>query len=393
MTLSYRHFSCPQVQGEERTATLIAVTHGVSAVEILLERDWALVSERAQGLAELLSGWVTTKTDFKTTWDMSFGRVVRALESSAVDSVDVLAEVALRLAACGYPGRWTATLCEERQLYWDARWLLPTAREIMVDSSGTTATVELKLLGGEHWATTFRRNDQGWLTEGVERLSQVGVRQPITLLSSQAVPRDMIVEDDFHSIFEFPPITPDMVQSFSEAFAILSRYAPEYLTWIERVLRSVLVCRCRASRTRSSSWMHAPGIILVSSSTNPIEIAEMLVHESSHQYYYLISRLAAVVHGADTREYYSPAVQRSRPLSKILVAYHAFANILLFYRALLRNGLAEDAYCQAMEARLSTEVEELEQPLRNSSDLTTVGVDLYEPLMEQLSAHSPQVRI
>lgn len=385
MTLSYRHFACPQVHGNERTAEVIAVIHSVSAVEMLLARDREVILNRTEGLLELLNAWLATKTDFETTWDLAFGRVVRAIESNEVDAVDVLAEVGLRLAARGNPGRWTAALCEKRRLCWDGRWLLPEACEIAVDSNGTVATVELRLLSREQWTTTFHRTGQGWQTEGVEQLMQVGVRRPITLLSSQAVPHDMIVEDDFHSIFEFPLITSDMAESLAAALEILDRHAPEYLDWVERVLRSVLVCRCRSSRTRSSSWMHAPGIILMSSSVNPIEVAEMLVHECSHQYYYLVSRLATVVHGNDTQEYYSPAVQKSRPLSKILVAYHAFANILLFYRTLMRTGLAGDLYCHAMESRLSVEVKELEQSLRDSSDLTTSGLDLYLPLMEQLA--------
>jgi HEXXH motif-containing protein len=79
-------------------------------------------------------------------------------------------------------------------------------------------------------------------------------------------------------------------------------------------------------------------------------------------------------------------VQRDRPLDRILVAYHAFANMLLFYRTVLRSGLADDPYCVEMETRLSRELEHLERPLRGNPALTPTGVDLSEPLMEQLRA-------
>lgn len=390
--LNCRQFACPQIPSDEWMAATITVTHGVAAVEMLLERSHAVIQQRTQGLKEFLQKCLTTAVDFETTWDMSFGRVLRALESDEVDVVDVLAEVALRFAMRGCPGRWKAVLCEERRLCWDYRWLFPRSGEVSVDSNGTTATVELREKEGEKWASTLHRTDKEWLMVGGDQLSQVGERRPIALLSSQAVPHDMIFEDDFHSIFEFPPITLDIVQPFSAAFEILNRYAPEYLEWVERLLRGVLVCRCQESRTRSSSWMHAPGVILVSWSANPIEVAEMLVHESSHQYFYLVSRLGAVVDGSDIGYYYSPAVQRNRPLSKILTGYHAFANILLFYRTLLRNGLHENPYCVSVEARLADEVEKLEQPLRDNPALTEIGLDLCKPLMEQLcEARSSQV--
>ncbi len=379
-----RQFACPQVPSNDWTAAAIVVTHSAAAVEMLLERQRDVIQRRTQGVMELLQTWLATRIDFETAWDLSFGRVLRALESDEVDAVDVLAEVALGLMAQGRPGRWVATLCEERRLCWERRWLLPAASEISVDSDGTAATLGSKMRDGK-WSITFHRDAAGWLTEGAKRLIQVGARRPITLFSSEAVPRDMIVEDDFHSIFEFPPITPAVAQSFSAGLEILDRYAPEYLEWVERVLRGVLVCRCcQDSRTRSSSWMHAPGIVLVSWSANPIEIAEMLVHESCHQYFYLVSRLGAVVDGSDTQEYYSPAVQRNRPLSKILIGYHAFANVLLFYRTLLRNGLAGHPYCGPIEARLTAELEALEQPLRDNQALTSIGLDLCQPLMERL---------
>lgn len=130
--------------------------------------------------------------------------------------------------------------------------------------------------------------------------------------------------------------------------------------------------------------MHAPGIILASWSPNPITIAEMLVHESSHQYFHLLSRVGEAEDGTDVREYFSPAVQRTRRLSRILIGYHAFANVLLFYRALLRDGLAEDPHCRATEARLCDDVEALELPLRGNPALTEIGRDLVQPLMEQL---------
>lgn len=383
---SCRQLACPDVPGNDWTAAAVVVAYSVTVVDLVLDRSNDVILQRTEGLVDLLRGWLASTVDFETSWDLAFGRVAQALESQDVDVIDALSEVALRLMAQGRPGRWKARLHEQRRLPWAGRWLLPAASEIAVDSDGSSATVELTLQGGERWGATFRRDGERWLTEGAEQMFQVGARRPITLFSSDAVPRDMVQEDDFHSIFEFPAITPAIAQPFAAAFEILGQHTPGYLRWVEGVLRGVLVCRCNESRTRSSSWKHAPGISLMSWSANPIEIAEMLVHESSHQYYYIASRVGPVVDGHDETLHYSPAVQRNRPLDKILIGYHAFANILLFYRALLRGGLAGDPYCTAMEARFSSEVETLERPLRDSQVLSATGLDLFQPLMEQLRA-------
>ena len=110
----------------------------------------------------------------------------------------------------------------------------------------------------------------------------------------------------------------------------------------------------------------------------------MRVHECTHQDFYVTSRVADVVDGRDKTLYYSPAVQRQRPLNKILVGYHAFANILLFYRTLLSRGFSGNGYCRSIEERLTAEVAELERPLRDNPALTSAGVDLFAPLMELL---------
>lgn len=385
---SYRRFSCPQVAAYDWMEA-IAVVHGVAALEMLIDRKRDEILHRSEGLLELLEGWLGSRTDFETVWDLSFGRIMRALESDEVDPVDVLVEVTMRLGSQGVVGAWSATLSEERRLCWAECWLLPTASQISLACDEASAAVKLTAPNGSRSSAEFRRMGQRWAADGVEQMIQLGDSRRITFLSAQAVPRDMIFEDDFHSIFEFPQVTSELVRPFSAALEIIGRGAPEYFGWVERVLRGILICRCQESRTRSSSWMHAPGVVLVSWSANPIEIAEMLVHECSHQYFYLLSRLGPVVDGSDTQHYYSPAVQRSRPLGKVLVGYHAFANILLFYRKLLRNGFAEDPYCKSMEARLSAEVEILEGPLRDNPALTAFGRDICEPLIERLSERGP----
>jgi HEXXH motif-containing protein len=100
----------------------------------------------------------------------------------------------------------------------------------------------------------------------------------------------------------------------------------------------------------------------------------------------LLSRLGPVADDSDKRHYFSPAVKRDRPLSKIIIGYHAFANIVLFYRSLLENGWGGDEYCRATEARLTGELHTFEDAIRDNPALTDLGRDLCEPLFEQVRA-------
>ncbi|HEX3760421.1 MAG TPA: HEXXH motif-containing putative peptide modification protein, partial [Kofleriaceae bacterium] len=254
---------------------------------------------------------------------------------------------------------------------------LPAAREIVVHSDGTIAALLLVTPRGEEVEALLRRGDQGWTIDNAERLIQVGTRRPITLFSAEAVPADLVIEDDPHAILEFPPITTDLAQPFADALGVLEHLAPEYMSWVDRVLRAVLVCRCCERRTRSASWVQAPGVALMSASDNPIALAEMMVHESSHQYCHIASRLGPTIEGGDA--------QPEHPLNEILTEYHALGNMLLFYRTLLWNGLS-DPYCTERAARLASDVDALAALLRDRSPLTAIGRDLFEPLHEQVGA-------
>ena len=71
----------------------------------------------------------------------------------------------------------------------------------------------------------------------------------------------------------------------------------------------------------------------------PMDIAEVLVHECAHQYFYLLAYVGPYDDGSDERLYWSPPLRRNRPLSRILMAYHALANVRLFYAAVRASGM------------------------------------------------------
>jgi HEXXH motif-containing protein len=108
----------------------------------------------------------------------------------------------------------------------------------------------------------------------------------------------------------------------------------------------------------------------------------MLIHEASHQYLELLTKLGPTIDPQHKKLYYSPVKQCDRPLHKILLAYHAFANVMLFYRDAAACGLA-DSYFENLQNVLNEELSQLEQPLIKNEAILPIGKALIEPLIER----------
>jgi HEXXH motif-containing protein len=90
---------------------------------------------------------------------------------------------------------------------------------------------------------------------------------------------------------------------------------------------------------------------------------------------------------SDTTLYWSPPIRRHRPLSRILMAYHALANVMLLYDGVRRQPQAdvEDSfYVRANLPDLRAAVQALDEPLRDNPALTALGRGLYQPLADRL---------
>jgi HEXXH motif-containing protein len=108
----------------------------------------------------------------------------------------------------------------------------------------------------------------------------------------------------------------------------------------------------------------------------------MLIHEASHQYFELLNKLGPTVDPGHTELYYSPVKKCDRPLHKILFAYHAFANVMLFYRGVAECGLADSSSAKFQNV-LNDELRQLEQPLLENDAILPIGRALVEPLIER----------
>jgi HEXXH motif-containing protein len=66
------------------------------------------------------------------------------------------------------------------------------------------------------------------------------------------------------------------------------------------------------------------------------------------------------------------------------VGYHAFANVLCFYREAIERCPGDRAFLQACAERLIPDLVELEGPLRDNPALTLIGRQLCQPLIAAL---------
>lgn len=99
----------------------------------------------------------------------------------------------------------------------------------------------------------------------------------------------------------------------------------------------------------------------------------------------LICRVGDIDDGTDTALYYSPFRRMNRPINAIVIAYHAFANVLMFYRMCHESGRVDSDYCLSQEKTLLLQLKQLEAALRSTRVLTPIGRALWEPLAQRVN--------
>jgi len=182
------------------------------------------------------------------------------------------------------------------------------------------------------------------------------------------------------------------VRNCARAARLLDRHAQELSDWVKKVVCQIVVLPAVPGCTLSFSDPGAPGVVLLSLNHDPIAIAESLVHEASHAYFRMLEQAAPVDDGSDKTLYYSPFKRELRPIRAILFAYHAFANVALFYRTLLssRARFDRDAVSASM-GELTEKLGVLRSALMSTSALTPPGIIVRDELTTKLNSESHTV--
>ena len=395
----YRGFSCPQVGLEKEFLELVVTEYARQTVEKFIECYRARLELRSGGLAVVLTNWLQGTDTFETVWNSAFGEVFKAVFRNNEDHADNIerdaAMLGLRLHECGHTGEWELQLSEPLRFRFD-RWLLPSAHTMKVLATQQAVTIRTRT--ANVWQdTTFHRRENGWEAKDVESLpvlTRPGIRWPILSVESLAPSSAALLKMEVFGYSDSDVDTePELLlRTCDMAVNVIEQSASTYLTWVINVVRELIPLRAKPGIFSSGSIDLSPGVICVSNSVSsqeqPWALADVLVHEATHQYFYMARRLGRMDDGKDETLYFSPFRNTGRPIYNILITYHAFANVLLFYKTALAHGRSIDqGSALAIQERvreLEEKLQPLEQALQSTTSLTPLGLALWQPLRAQL---------
>jgi HEXXH motif-containing protein len=380
--VALRFLACPQEPAPAGILDALISTRVRYTLDDCLERcSQIFESPGFEGLSHVLRNG-SARLNKRSAWHLLQGRLFRALRlSNTADIVAAAAGVASLFASAGEEGLWRCRLSTPSRLLFGP-WLLPPATEIATLSAGGVVTFTLRSERAEPRTLIFRSDGSAWTSD--QTLDKFTLAANSILLMSE----DGLLPDERPSGVTDSEWRADSTAAtmLATAITLLGDRAHPYAGWVRDALSHLILLGGSTKELRSGSASDQYGLSFMSLPENPIALAENLVHESSHQYFAMSEWVDAVDDGTDETLYYSPAVKRGRPLSAILLAYHAFANVLLTYRSMLDSGFDIDGYAAYNNAWLSKEVADLAKPLDGNAALTDVGLSLYEPLRDRIAA-------
>ncbi len=346
----------------------LIVTAAQIQTTAFLRRHGVEVARTSSGLTDVLSNWCQCRASIHEA--MLLPSAVRTIREADVDPVWLAATSAAHLHAAGRDGEWRATFAKPAPVRFGFRQTPPISDLVV---SAVRGRVEVSFDGGPVVDLSTMDADVPSV-----RVNQVCV--PILGPQTQrAFPVDDSVEFARCSLDE-------VVSEVAEARSILSQKAPAYLKWIEDALSAVVpVEPPQEGATQSFSLPGVHGVVFASFPTSPLKIAELLVHECSHQYFHFGLLDTLFSNGMDDALYWSPYVQKNRPIDRILIAFHAFANIVLFYRECLAAG--ESKWSQTAEMEIASNLEHLVAMsgyLQKSRGLSPTGRGHFDPQRDEL---------
>jgi HEXXH motif-containing protein len=375
--------ACPCPNGPGYFAQELVLEHSRQVFSRFVERCRTRSPALNAGLLTLLEA-AEPDLSFDTVWHPAFLGALSTGNDEAESLTQRIAALALWLHACGYSGEWQAELPRAVQFHFD-RWSFPAADALRVS---VDKQVKISLRVDGRWRKlTFHRDDKGWRVRGTVR--------PLPLLNRPGA-RWVIWGRDELQLWSLTDISQNiedrgaelMVPRCEAALSGLETFSPDYFSWVSKVVRFIAPRRVIPDEypSGSSSSNIAPGLVGVGNHGHPISLAESLVHEASHHYYYIAKRLGPIDDGTDEKWYYNPFLERDRPVDRIVLAYHAFGNILLFCRNAMANGLVGDRYVFTREEVLVEQLRVLEEALHTSTGITPLGHALWQPIYNQLHA-------
>jgi len=339
------------------------------------------------GLCEVLKLWTVHRQ--RALWEPLLGRL---REVSATDPPEAchltLIEAGLRAHFDGVVGSWVFRLGSPARIR-VGRWLLPSVVGGYVESLPDQGiSLNLDSENGLTSQLYFRRtaDTTSWNvtppSPAVELPSVPFSDSAMVLLPAHAIAERLLPDLPGARFLEVSELSA-VADRLNWAADVVNRHAPEYTDWIGRAI----ACLAPSNSPKQGSGSHPsfPGLVVMSNDPRPSAVAEMLVHEASHQYFFMATLLGPVDDGSDTQHYYSPLVGRDRPIDKVLLSFHALANMTLLFRKCIAAGIDDSGYCRQRLASITDQMQQVERVLRKTTALTQLGRAMWEPLAARVA--------
>jgi HEXXH motif-containing protein len=274
------------------------------------------------------------------------------------DTAWVAAQVGLSLRHAGVFDPWRARFRSARRVRY-ADWVSPPLEEL--------DTAQLEDIDA---ARPEEIHVRGW-----SRLTALTVRGRSLAIVPHELREVCPIEANGWKSRDF---VPDCVTAFSSSLEVVAHRAPEYLDWIADGVHTIVPVEPPPGVSVSGSRQNVDGVVVIGLPVDSVSLGELLVHEASHQMLHLVEAAAAISNGYDEHQYFSPFARAERDIRRMLVGFHAFANIALYY---LRVGghIAEKWHAQWFPA-----LETCHRALVTSPGLTPHGRALFEPVASSI---------
>lgn len=346
-----------------------------------LRRRWVRALERAldeihdSGSAEDLLAFIGKNlpelTQTPRPWKPGLGRF---LLNEKTD-VGAFVQVALQCCASGGLGSWRCRLDEDVIGYFDLHPLRLSGSVCCV-SEPDAVTLTCETRGQTRAPIRFIRQRDGWVNgeneppQSCVTASEVSCR----ILHSDLFVAQLVADQQpSHTAL------PELAATLAESLEAIGRHAPLLLRWIAEVLAGIAFVAPVRRATGSGSVNSLPGLIWVTHPIDPDELAVLIVHECSHQYFFALSDAVDLVISSSTEHHYSPFKKTKRPLLNVMLALHAAVNMSSYVRTALEDGRKSEFLRQEMET-LSRDIVRMSESVEASMELTDPGKQFLQHL-------------
>lgn len=317
--------------------------------------------------------------EYSPFWGPELGQCLNALKTNKLRGAQRgLTQIVLNLLAAGIPGKWEIDLVEPIHFRWDS-FFLPQAQRLEIDSDGLQARINVSGLDSNHtlYFNAVRNSRLDWHSDNAEKIAYLEMGENRALLLSGRHCAGLGLPDPVLPGVE--TVTERHKQHMKDAFIFIDNYFPTWKSWHDRVVRAISIGQKAPEGIHSGTVEGYFGLLSISDSEDVLKVTESIIHEASHQYFFLLSRLVALTND-DEKLFYSPFTNSHRPSDRILLAYHAFTNVEMFYKECVKLGI-DGNRCGPVLAQLRRELGEVQRTLSTEVELTQVGQCMFDSLL------------